>query len=146
MTVAADPPLMASFRQILTSNEILSREALFKRKYTEAIGVQNWLFRLLGTVNLLVLAVGVFSGLILAVAIGRSLLPGWAIELQSATTIPGVAITAFTILATTLGQFRAGRRPAGTLPNPPLRSGGRPRIEVCSARSPCSSCWDGAGA
>jgi hypothetical protein len=39
MTVAADPPLMASFRQILTSNEILSREALFKRKYTEAIGV-----------------------------------------------------------------------------------------------------------
>jgi hypothetical protein len=105
MTVAADPPLMASFRQILTSNEILSREALFKRKYTEAIGVQNWLFRLLGTVNLLVLAVGVFSGLILAVAIGRSLLPGWAIELESATTISGVAITAFTILATTLGQF-----------------------------------------
>jgi hypothetical protein len=63
MTVATDAPSTLSFRQMLTSNEILSREALFKRKDTEAIGVQNWLFRLLGTVNPLVLAVGVLSAL-----------------------------------------------------------------------------------
>jgi hypothetical protein len=114
MTVAADPPLTSSFPQIFSSNEIVSQEALFTRKDTEAVREPKWLFRLLGTVNLLVLAVGVFSGLILAVAIARSLLPGWATELQSATTILGVAITAFTILATTLGQFvrdgdRSGR-------------------------------------
>jgi hypothetical protein len=84
MTVAADAPSTLSFRQILTSNEILSREALFKRKDTEAIGVQKWLFRLLGTVNLLVLAVGVLSGLILAVAIASPKLPDWATELTSA--------------------------------------------------------------
>lgn len=92
MTVAADPPVTPSVRRIFSSNEIVSREAMFTRKDTEAVRDQKRLFCLLGTINLLVLAVGV---LILTMAIARSLLPGWATELQYATTILGFVITAF---------------------------------------------------
>ena len=95
MTVAADPPLTPSFRHILSSNEIVSRQAMFTRNDTEAVREKKRLFRLLGTINLLVRAAGVFGGLTLATAIARSLLSGWATELRSATTILGFAITAF---------------------------------------------------
>jgi hypothetical protein len=49
MTVAADLPLRPSFRHIFTSNEIVSREAMFTRNDTKAVREQKRLFRLLGT-------------------------------------------------------------------------------------------------
>ena len=96
MTVAAYPPLTPSFRHIFSSNEIVSREAMRMCKDTEAlVGEQKRLFRLLGTINLFVLAVGVFGVPIRAMANARSLLSDWAAELRSATTILGFAITVF---------------------------------------------------
>jgi hypothetical protein len=75
-------------RAVLLSKDIVSRDVQFRRKDKEASREQTWLFRILRSINWLILAIPVLRGLILAkgafAPIAASL--GWVDAFGTATT------------------------------------------------------------
>ncbi|MBP0445852.1 hypothetical protein J8J14_13815 [Roseomonas sp. SSH11] len=106
MSSAATAP---SFGQISSGHEVLALEKAFDSKDKSAIAEQRWLFRMLRSVNILILAVGLLSGLILAEALVAEHIPAaWRSAVDAATWACGLAITVCGILATVIGQFARG--------------------------------------